>query len=163
MKSNNNYSQNNNKKLDNKEISALKKILSPIVLEVIGKKYTDIYIKKLGDKYYELIENLTKKKKISSFSEEGTKLNSDDNIISMKNSDLNNKTNLNKKKSYSTYWMDYGFVNNSLIDKKINNVNDNSLFVQISQNKKSFEEEQSESIIIKNENEENEENEDEDN
>ena len=147
-------SKNNNIKVDNKEISNLKEILSPMVLEVIGKKYTDIYMKRLGDKYYELIDSLTKKKKYSSFSDEGTKLYSDENVINNKNSDFNYNTNI--RKNNSTYWKDYDFVNNHMIDKKVNilkNNNDNSLFVQISKNNKSNEEEMSESIIIK-ENEE---------
>ena len=146
---------------NNKENTTLKEILSPMVLEVMGKKYTDIYIKRLGDKYYELIDNLIDKKKFHSPSYSNTKINSGDESILNKNKISDNKYTKNKENFNSIYWKDYDFVNNTLIDKKLNNFNnkDNSYFVnmvQISKNNQTNEEEQSESIIIKNKNEENE-------
>ena len=66
----------------------LKEILTPMVLEVIGKDYTDAYFKDLGIKYYDLIENLIQN---------------------------NNMGNINKGNNYnSTYWKDYDFIKNNL-------------------------------------------------
>ena len=112
-------------KNNNKENITLKEILSPMVLEVMGKKYTDIYIKHLGDIYYELIDNLIDKKKFQSLSNSNTKINSGDESILNKNKISDNKHMENKGNFNSIYWKDYDFVNNTLIDKKINNYKDN--------------------------------------
>ena len=164
MNSNENNYNESNIKNHNREKDSLKEILSPMILEVIGKKYTDIYLKNLGDKYYELIDNLIDKKKLRSSSNSNTKINSGDESFLNKNKTLDNKNKTNKDNLISTFWKDYDFVNNACINKQINKINnlnnkDNSYFinmVRISKNNQSNEEEQSESIIIKNKDEENE-------
>ena len=121
----------------------LKKILAPMVLEVIGKNYTDIYIKNLDKKYSELIDNLINKNRFPSFSYSNPKLF---------RKDLNSKHKRNVNNS--TFWKDYDFVNNTKIDHNINNkTNSNKKFlnmVEISKNNQTNNEEESESIIIKN-------------
>ena len=139
------YNYKNNSLNSNKnnidEESNLKEIISPMVLEIIGKKYTDAYIKHLDKEYYELIEDLLKKKRFSSFS--NSKL-FNDNKAEPKGK--NSKNNI--------YWKDYNFVNNTLVDKKINKGENKDKqkyanFVEISNNNQSNDEEQSESIVIK--------------
>ena len=157
MKNKNHKSNNKKVNKNNKKETNLKEILAPKVLEVIGKKYTDIYIKHLGDKYYELIDNLINRKKFASFSNSNTKLFSEDESIIIKN--VYNKKNIN-----STYWKDYDFVNNPLntkksINPKINKDNNNYMnIVEISNNNQSNEEEQTESIVIKNKDDEDDDN-----
>ena len=150
MKNKNHKSNNKKVNKNYKNETNLKEILAPKVLEVIGKKYTDIYIKHLGDKYYELIDNLINRKRFSSFSNSNTKLFSEDESIIIKNG-------YNKKNINSTYWKDYDFVNNPPNTKKSNNQkinkdNNNNYMniVEISNNNQSNEEEQTESIVIKN-------------
>ena len=153
----------NQKEIENNinEKSTLKEILAPMILEVIGKKYTDIYLKRLGVKYYEFIDNLIDKKKLSSVSNYNTKINSGDESMLNKNYNLEQNNKTNKNNMNSTFWKDYDFLNNPFIDnkrsKKKNKDNPNFLNrVEISKNNQSNEEEQSESIIIKNKEEENE-------
>ena len=141
--------KNNNQSLNKSNIyekSNLKEIISPIVLEVIGKKYTDIYIKYLDKKYYELIEDILKRKKISSLSNLNSKLYNV-NKVETKNKSKNNNCE-------PLYWKDYNFVNNTLIDKEIKNEKNKDKFkyrniVEISNNNQSIYEEESESIVIK--------------
>ena len=59
------YNSNNNNNINERQM--LKKILAPMVLETIGKNYTDIYIKNLDKKYSELIDNLINKNRFPSF------------------------------------------------------------------------------------------------
>ena len=153
----------NQKEIENNinEKSTLKEILAPMILEVIGKKYTDIYLKRLGVKYYEFIDNLIDKKKLSSVSNYNTKINSGDESMLNKNYNLEQNNKTNKNNMNSTFWKDYDFLNNPFIvnkrSKKKNKDNPNFLNrVEISKNNQSNEEEQSESIIIKNKEEENE-------
>ena len=153
----------NKKQIENNisEKTTLKEILAPMVLEVIGKKYTDIYLKRLGVKYYEFIDNFIDKKKLSSVSDYNTKINSGDESILNKYNNLEQNSKTNKNNFNSTFWKDYDFLKNPFIDKKrnIKESKDNSNFlnrVEISKNYQSNEEEQSESIIIKNKEEENE-------
>ena len=158
-----NEQYNSKKGIENNmcEKTTLKEILAPMVLEVIGKKYTDIYLKRLGVKYYEFIDNFIDKKKLSSVSDYNTKINSGDESILNKNNNLEENKKTNKNNFNSTFWKDYDFLKNPFIDKKrnIKENKDNSNFlnrVEISKNYQSNEEEQSESIIIKNKEEENE-------
>ena len=152
-KSTNKKNNNINKK---NEKGNLKQILAPMILEIIGKKYTDVYYKKLGDEYYQYIENIINKNRFSSSSNANTKLLSDDESIVCKN-------NYNKKFK-STYWKDYDFVNrpSNYNNLKINKDN-NSNLVEISNNNniQTDEEEQTESFIIKNKEEDDFEDEDE--
>ncbi len=148
-KKNNNINKKNEK-------GNLKQILAPMILEVIGKKYTDIYYKKLVDEYYQYIENIINKNRFSSSSNANTKLFSDDESIVCKN-------NYNKKFK-STYWKDYDFVNRPLNYNNLKNNKDNSSnLVEISNNNniQTDEEEQTESFIIKNKEEDDFEDEDE--
>ena len=149
-----NEQYNNKKQIENNisEKTTLKEILAPMVLEVIGKKYTDIYLKRLGVKYYEFIDNFIDKKKLSSVSDYNTKINSGDESILNKNNNLEQNNKTNKNNFNSTFWKDYDFLKNPFIDKKrnIKESKDNSNFlnrVEISKNYQSNEEEQSESIL----------------
>jgi hypothetical protein len=134
------YNSNNNNNINERQM--LKKILAPMVLETIGKNYTDIYIKNLDKKYSELIDNLINKNRFPSFSYSNPKLF---------RKDLNSKHKRNVNNS--TFWKDYDFVNNTKIDHNINNkTNSNKKFlnmVEISKNNQTNHEEESESIIIK--------------
>jgi hypothetical protein len=135
------YNSDNNNNLNERQL--LKKILAPMVLEVIGKNYTDIYIKNIDKKYSEYIDNLLNKNRFPSFSY------SNPNLF---NNNINSKDTINNKSS--TFWKDYDFVNNTKIDQNINNKdskNKNFLnMVEISKNNQTNNEEESESIIIKN-------------
>ena len=135
------YNSDNNNNLNERQL--LKKILAPMVLEVIGKNYTDIYIKNIDKKYSEYIDNLLNKNRFPSFSY------SNPNLF---NNNINSKDTINNKNS--TFWKDYDFVNNTKIDQNINNKdskNKNFLnMVEISKNNQTNNEEESESIIIKN-------------
>ena len=135
------YNSNNNNNINERQM--LKKILSPMVLEVIGKKYTDIYIKNIDKQYSELIDGLINKNRFPSFSYSNPKL-------FKKNISSKNKRNVNN----STFWKDYDFVNNTKIDQNINNKNNNnkkfSNMVDISKNNQTNHEEERESIVIKN-------------
>jgi len=139
MKSGDYNSDNNNIN----ERQMMKKILSPMVLEVIGKNYTDIYMKNIDKQYSELIDGLINKNRFPSFSYSNPKL-------FKKNISSKNKRNVNN----STFWKDYDFVNNTKIDKNINNKNNNnkkfSNMLDISKNNQTNHEEESESIVIKN-------------
>jgi hypothetical protein len=135
------YNSDNNNNLNERQL--LKKILAPMVLEVIGKNYTDIYIKNIDKKYSEYIDNILNKNRFPSFSY------SNPNLF---NNNINSKDTINNKSS--TFWKDYDFVNNTKIDQNINNKdskNKNFLnMVEISKNNQTNNEEESESIIIKN-------------
>ena len=139
MKSGDYNSDNNNIN----ERQMMKKILSPMVLEVIGKNYTDIYMKNIDKQYSELIDGLINKNRFPSFSYSNPKL-------FKKNISSKNKRNVNN----STFWKDYDFVNNTKIDQNINNKNNNnkkfSNMLDISKNNQTNHEEESESIVIKN-------------
>ena len=135
------YNSDNNNNINERQM--LKKILAPMVLEVIGKSYTDIYIKNIDKKYSELIDNLINKNRFPSFSYSNPKMFKND--ITSKNKRSNKS---------STFWKDYDFVNNTKIDQNINNQeNNNKIFlnkVEISKNNQTNNEEESESNIIKN-------------
>jgi hypothetical protein len=139
--------KSNNKKSNKNEKEYLKKILAPMVLEVIGKKYTDIYLKQLRDEYHQCIENIINKKRLSSSSNDNTKLFSDD--------ESNYKSNYNKKEK-STFWKDYAFVKRPLYNNNIQIHRNNPNLVEISNNDDNHnnhteEYEQTESMVIKNE------------
>ena len=134
--------KSNNKKSNKNEKEYLKKILAPMVLEVIGKKYTDIYLKQLKSEYHQCIENIINKKRLSSSSNVNTKLFSDD--------ESNYKSNNNKKEK-STFWKDYAFVKRPLYNNNIQIHRNNSNLVEISNNdnNQTEEYEQTESMVIK--------------
>ena len=137
------YNLDNNNNINESQI--LKKILAPMVLEAIGKNYTDIYIKNIDKKYSELIDNMINKNKnrFPSFSYSNPK---------MIRNDIKSKNKRSNKNS--TFWKDYDFVNNIKIDQIINNKdNSNNKFlnmVEISKNNQTNNEEDNESIVIKN-------------
>ena len=163
MKSSNIKSDKNNNNENKKEISSLKQILAPMVLEVIGKNYTDIYAKHLDEKYSDLIDNILKNNRFSSYSNLNTKMyNGDESFLSKNtyNRNLNSKFKKGQKNTKSTYWKDYDFINNIKLEKKKDNKDkSNNLInmVGISKNNQSIEEEEeNESIVIKNKENENE-------
>ena len=107
-------------KNNSQSIQTLKEKLNPIVLEVIGKDYTDAYLRLLGKKYYDLLDNIITNNNINNNNNSSLKNCSSLNpylSTSIRNSDTKNISQNN-----STFWKDYNFVQ---APKKNNNEDKN--------------------------------------